>query len=167
SVGYQPLITIQHAGDEPATDHPSEYWERVQLVEQGGVCDAVKARRDICVQHVLWLVAYRVEDGFDRVMGGASWSEPITVWLESSLPFGFQGKPHQRLAGAVRQGRNAKRSLFHFARLGNPDPANGACLQMWRQVPGQVQSLVGSEVLDPIYASGLLAPIVLRHLADS
>src|SRR6266700_6576587 len=37
---------------------------------------------------------------------------------------------------------------------------------MWRQTPGQIQSLAGVEALDPVHASGFLAPIVLRHFAD-
>jgi len=37
---------------------------------------------------------------------------------------------------------------------------------MWRQALGEFQSLARNEVLDPIHASGLLAPIVLRHLSD-
>ena len=96
------------------------------------MCDAVKARREIRVQHILGLIADRIENGFDRVVGGASWTEPVAVRLESSLPFGLQGKAHQGLSGAVAQGGNAERTLFRFAGLGYPDPTNGACLQVWR-----------------------------------
>jgi len=128
---------------------------------------AVEACCDVCVQHILGLVADRIENSFERVVAGASRTEPETVRLETSFPFGFQGKPRQRLSGAVVQGRDAKRSLFRRgARFGNPDPANGACPQMRRQASGQIHSLVGDEALDPVYASSFLTPVVLCHFAD-
>ncbi len=87
--------------------------------------DAVEALRNIGIEHVLGALLDAIEDRRDRIMGGASWTEPVDVRLKVSLPFGFEGKGEQLLRCAVAECRNAQRPVLVGASFGYPDPSQG------------------------------------------
>jgi len=55
------------------------------------VINFVKTFRNIGIQHIFRFELNSVENCLNRIMGVSSWSKTEGVWLEASLPFGFQG----------------------------------------------------------------------------
>ena len=44
--------------------------------------DVVKTSGNICIQDIFGLETDDLEDSFYRIVGGASWSETVAVWLK-------------------------------------------------------------------------------------
>ena len=51
--------------------------------------DVIEATFNIRVQHIFVLFADITKDGGNRIMGTASWSEPIAVGFKHGFPLGF------------------------------------------------------------------------------
>ena len=71
---------------------PAHEGEGLQLIQQSFMADAIETLGDVCVEHVLRFQADGLEDSFNRIVGGASWPEPVAVCFKAGFPFGFQGK---------------------------------------------------------------------------
>jgi hypothetical protein len=66
-----------------------------------------------------------VEDAHAR---GAPWAEIVAIGFKSRFPFWFECEFCQGLMGAAHHGRNTKRTLLIFPRLGYPHATSGARL---------------------------------------
>jgi hypothetical protein len=90
--------------------------------------DVIEATSNVRIQHILGLFANGTEDGSNRIMRGAPWTESVASGFKSRFPFWFECEFRQGLMGAVHHGRNTEGTLFIFARLGDPHAARGARL---------------------------------------
>src|SRR5260370_32453353 len=104
-------------------------------------------------------------------MAGASRAESITIWLKHAFPFWFKTHFGKGLFGAVKHGKDAKRSAFIlFAGLGDPNAADGFSL-LGSPVLGvnlacQSKSLFWGERFDSIDPCRLLALIGIKLRKD-
>jgi hypothetical protein len=71
------------------------------------------------------LLDHRQVEGFDGIMTGTPWAEPIAVRFEARFPLRFQGEGCQRLSGSVQEDRNAQwTKLAWFSRFGDEHASN-------------------------------------------
>jgi hypothetical protein len=64
--------------------------------------DFVEAFFEVGVEDEFGFEANVIEDGFNGIVGTASGSETVRVWLEDRFPLRFQRLFDQRLPGAVK-----------------------------------------------------------------
>lgn len=152
---------IPDAGGEPSADDPSQRGVGAKLRQQRRVVDAVETGRDVGVEDELVLELDRSVDRTDGIMGRASRAKPVAVGLEASLPFGFEGEPHQRLRRPVPQRRYPERPSLRFAWFGYPDAADRSGLWEPPQVRGKFEPSWRRERFHPVHASRVLATVVL------
>jgi len=108
AAGRRPLLgrsqvhALHHPGLEPCFDGSPEGRGGVELVQQGCVVDAIEAFRAIRVDHVCRFPAHMRENGFDRIVGGPSWSKAVAVWFAACVPFRFEEEFGQGLPRSVK-----------------------------------------------------------------
>ena len=89
--------------------------------------NAIEAFCQVGVQHIFALEPNTEANGFERVMGAASWSKPIAVWFKAGLPLGFEREFHEGLKCSISHGGNPLTALLGRARLGYPNPPDREC----------------------------------------
>ena len=76
--------------------------------------DVIEASFDVGIQHLFALEADHHADGFDGIMGPASWSKPVAVGFELGFPLRFQREFDQGLTRSIKQGRHHHSTLPPF-----------------------------------------------------
>jgi hypothetical protein len=91
------------------------------------------------------------------------------VRFKAGFPFWFERQLDEALMYPICHDRHPEWSLFHFARLGYPDPSNwsglGAFPSFRVDLLGQNKSLFRWDGFYPIYSGSVLALVSLRHSA--
>jgi hypothetical protein len=80
--------------------------------------DIVEGSFQIGVQDIFVLLLDRIEEGFDSIVTGASWSEPVGIGFKASFPFGLKGEFGKMLPCPLSHDGNAQRTLLGLSRLG-------------------------------------------------
>src|SRR5690242_13965661 len=100
---------IQHSRLEPGFHLPAQTRSGVDLSKEGSLSDTVEALGDIGIEHILGFLADSYVNGSNRILTGAARAKSITVGFKARLPFGFEGRGDQPLAGTVCQDGNTQR----------------------------------------------------------
>ena len=83
-------LQIFHDSSFEAASHIVPHgWISFQLIEQGFMVDVVEAPAYVCINYIFGLRFDMVKYGFDSIMTGPSWSEPVAVRFEFGFPFRF------------------------------------------------------------------------------
>jgi site-specific DNA recombinase len=109
--GREQRRAVDDPGLEPPVNGAAEGRGGAELGQQRRMVDAVETRRDVCVEHVLRLLAEHGEEHLDCIVRGAAGAEPERIRLEPGLPFRLQGEPHQGLRGPVPEGGDPHSTL--------------------------------------------------------
>jgi hypothetical protein len=54
--------------------------------------DVIEGSFELGIEDIFLLLLGRIEDGFDSIMTGTSWSEPIGIGFKSGFPFWLKGE---------------------------------------------------------------------------
>src|SRR3990172_3731470 len=106
------IPSFHHARFQPCHNGETKGRYRVEFCQQCLVVNAVEAFRNVAIQHKLPFVTNAYENGFDCIVTGAPWPEPVTVRFKDRFPFGFQGKLQERLFRSVLHGRDTQGPLY-------------------------------------------------------
>ncbi len=104
---WKELFPIHDARLEPGRNGPAQGRQGVEFCDKRLVTDAVEAFFDVGIQDLFVLLVNTGIDGSNGIVTRAAWTEAGAVGLELRLPFRFQGKFRQGLAGAIRHDGNA------------------------------------------------------------
>ena len=69
--------------------------------------DVVKTPLNIRVQYIFIFLADAAKDSFNGIVGGATWTKSIAIYLELCLPFWFKRELCEHLSCAFRESGNA------------------------------------------------------------
>src|SRR5581483_11370726 len=78
---------------------------------------------DLSIKHIFGFAFDRVEDGFSRVVTGASGAIAVAVGFKACFPFGFQSPFSKGVLTPLNPRWNAQRALLSFSWLWYPNPA--------------------------------------------
>src|SRR5215510_4557319 len=81
------LTVIDHTRLEPRLEWPAHPGAGANQSEEGRMREPIEAWRDLGVQDILRLARDRREDGIDRILAPAPWTNAIAVGLKPRFPF--------------------------------------------------------------------------------
>src|SRR2546421_1840536 len=134
------------------------------------MADVVETTFDIRVKNIFALLVDVTKDCCNCIMSTASRSETIAVGLKQGLPLGFQSLFGKCLHDSIEHHRYSERPLLCFPWFWYPDASE----RFWFpfRYPFRVNGLCQGEStswwngFDSVYASRLLALVVLSHSPD-
>ena len=126
--------------------------------------DVVEGPFEIGIEDMFLLLLDRIEDGFDSIMTGTSWLEPVGIGFKSGFPFWLEGEFGEMLPCPFFHDGNAQGTLLSLSRLWYPDPAyRRGCVfpVLWVNVVSHDKTFCWSHGFYPVNARSFLALVVL------
>jgi hypothetical protein len=155
---------IDHPRLEPRLEVPAAPGAGAPQREEGRVREASAAGRAIGVQAILRLARHRREEGSDRLLATAPWTNAIAVGLKPRFPCGLERGGDERLARPVGPPGTPSRPQCRGVRCGHPDPSHRLGLLPAPQGVRQRPALGWRPCVHPIDAG---APFALMLLGNS
>jgi hypothetical protein len=162
--GGKELVIFHDARVEPGVELPTDHACCLCFSQKSLMTDTVEALGNIDLEGLLWSKFNAVQDRFNGIPTGASWTKAIGLRRPFGLPVRFQGLTHERLLRPIVLGRNPERALvWRCSTLGNPGASERGRLTIESDRIGKCDTFCWREELHRVDARCVLSPVILGH----